>query len=137
MAKATTTRGAANPPIHLSEADYDVIAGLAIPMEKSAPELARQIVEEIDRAKLHAPGKLPKDVVAIGSEVEFVDDSTGERRRLQLVLPAQADIEAGRISVMTSVGAGLIGMSVGREINWPTPDGRPRKLRILEVKQQP
>jgi transcription elongation GreA/GreB family factor len=38
---------------------------------------------------------------------------------------------------MTPVGAGLIGMSVGREISWPCPDGRPRTLKILGVKQQP
>jgi regulator of nucleoside diphosphate kinase len=54
-----------------------------------------------------------------------------------LVLPSDADIEAGRVSIMTPVGAGLIGMSVGNQINWPCPDGRPRVLKILEVKQQP
>ena len=60
--------------------------------------------------------------------------TSGSRK---LVLPVDADFEAGRLSVMTPVGAGLIGMTVGREISWPTPDGRPRVLRILEVKQQP
>jgi regulator of nucleoside diphosphate kinase len=137
MAKAPPARGLAKPPIHLSEADYDVIAGLALRMEQRDPDLAEQILDEVNRARIHAPGSLPEDVVAIGSEVEFLDDSNGEKRRLRLVLPAEADIEAGRISVMTPVGAGLIGMSTGREIDWPTPDGRPRTLRILEVKQEP
>lgn len=137
MAQAHTTRGSRKPPIHLSEADYDVIADLALAMQKRAPDLAQLILDEINRAKVHSPGSLPKDVVTLGSEVSFLDDSTGEERRLQLVLPQDADIQADRISVMTPVGAGLIGMSVGREISWPTPDGRPRILRILEVKQQP
>jgi regulator of nucleoside diphosphate kinase len=137
MAQAHTTRGARKPPIHLSEADYDVIADLALAMQKRAPDLAQLILDEINRAKVHSPGSVPKDVVTLGSEVAFQDDSTGEERRLQLVLPQDADIAADRISVMTPVGAGLIGMSVGREISWPTPDGRPRVLRILEVKQQP
>lgn len=136
MAKAVNPHGP-RPPIHLSENDYDVIADLALRMEQRAPELAEQILDEVNRARIHKPGALPKDVVAIGSEVEFLDDSNGEKRRLKLVLPAEADIEAGKISVMTPVGAGLIGMSVGREISWPTPDGRPRILRILDVKQQP
>lgn len=136
MAKAVDPRGP-RPPIHLSESDYDIIADLALRMEQRAPELAEQILEEVNRAQIHKPGALPKDVVAIGSEVEFLDGSNGEKRRFRLVLPAEADIAAGKISVMTPVGAGLIGMSVGREISWPTPDGRPRILRILEVNQQP
>ena len=106
-------------------------------MEQRAPDLAEQILDEVNRARIHKDGALPKDVVAIGSEVEYLDDSTGEKRRLTLVLPPEADIEAGKISIMTPVGAGLIGMSVGREISWPTPDGRPRTFRILEVNQQP
>lgn len=133
MAKAQTR--SAKPPIHLSESDYDTIAGLALRMEQRNPDLAKLILDEIERARVHPAGAMPKDAVTIGSEVEFLDDSTGEKRRLRLVLPAEADIGAGRISVMTPVGAGLIGMTVGREISWPTPDGRPRILRILEVTQ--
>lgn len=125
------------PPIHISETDYDVIADLALRMEQSAPGLARLIFEEIDRALVYPAGRLPADVVALGSEVEFLDDRTGTKRRVQLVLPSEADIEQGRVSVMTPVGAGLIGMGAGREISWPCRGGRPRVLKILEVKQQP
>lgn len=137
MTQTRSTSGSRKPPIHISEADYDVIADLALQMEHRAPALAKQFLDEINRAKIHPAGKVPTDAVTIGSEVEFLDDSTGEKRRLKLVLPVDADFEAGRLSVMTPVGAGLIGMTVGREISWPTPDGRPRVLRILEVKQQP
>lgn len=137
MTQTRSTSGSRKPPIHISEADYDVIADLALQMEHRAPALAKQFLDEINRAKIHPAGKVPTDAVTIGSEVEFLDDSTGEKRRLKLVLPVDADFEAGRLSIMTPVGAGLIGMTVGREISWPTPDGRPRVLRILEVKQQP
>ena len=77
----------------------------------------------------------PKNVVTIGSEVTFIDDTNGTTRTVRLVLPGEADIEEARVSVMTPVGAGLIGMSIGREISWPLPDGRPRALKILDVKQ--
>ena len=56
-------------------------------------------------------------------------------RSVQLVLPGEADIENGRISVLTPVGAGLIGLSPGQEIEWPDIEGRSRKLRILAVRQ--
>ena len=123
------------PEIHLSEADYDHIAALALRLESRNPELSALILDEIERARLWPIDRLPGDVVALGSEVEFFDDSNGTSRKVSLVLPHDADIEAGRVSVMTPVGAGLIGMAAGREIDWPCPDGRPRKLRIIRVRQ--
>jgi regulator of nucleoside diphosphate kinase len=127
----------APPPIHISEQDYDRIAGMALRIRQSDPGLSRLILEEIERAEVHPAEALPEDVVTLGSEVEFVDDSSGARRRVTLVIPAEADIARDRISILTPVGAGLIGMSVGREIGWPCPDGRARTLKILEVRQRP
>jgi regulator of nucleoside diphosphate kinase len=123
------------PRIHIAESDYDRIANLALAMQRSAPELAEQVLGEIDRAHLHPDDKLPPGVVGLGSEVEFRDNIGGAARRIRLVMPREADIGAGRVSVMTSVGAGLIGMSEGQEISWPCPDGRPRILRILRVRR--
>jgi regulator of nucleoside diphosphate kinase len=137
MQDTATKARAKKPPLHITESDYDVIAELAHVIEKRSPALSKQLVDEIERAKLHPDGKLPANVVALGSEVEFVDDSNGTRRKVRLVMPSEADIEAGRISILTPVGAGLIGMSAGREIDWPCPDGRPRKLKILQVTQKP
>ena len=130
-----TTRVGDVPPIHISEEDYDVIAGLALQLEQGSPELARLILEEIDRAEICPRTSLPPDVVTIGSDVEFLDTDTDSPRRVQLVLPSHADIEEGRVSVTTPVGAGLIGMRAGREISWPRPDGTRRILKILDVKQ--
>lgn len=125
------------PQIHITEQDYDVIAGLALGMERRDPKLSQMILEEIERARVHSTDSIPNDVATLGSEIVFFDDASGSSRRLRLVLPGDADIEASRISVMTPVGAGLIGMSVGREISWPFPDGRPRILKIPEVNQKP
>ena len=124
------------PPIHICESDYDRIADIALRMESNAPELSRLIMDELDRARLHKDRALPANVVALNSEVEFVDTATGAQRRVRLVLPAEADPRESCISVLTPVGAGLIGMSEGREIDWPCPDGRPRVLRILSVRQK-
>ena len=138
MTQVQDRAGSHEPPqIHISEQDYDRIAGMALRIRNSAPGLSRLILEEIERAEVCAADELPANVVALGSEVEFVDDTNGTKRRVRLVLPAEADIGEGRISILTPVGAGLIGMSVGREISWPCPDGRPRTLKILEVKQKP
>lgn len=106
---------------------------LALRIERSRPELARLLLEEIDRAEMHSDGDLPQNVVRLGSEVDFLDEGTGERRRVRLVLPDEADIGQGRVSILTPVGAGLIGLSTGQTIDWPTADGRSRMLKILSV----
>jgi regulator of nucleoside diphosphate kinase len=119
----------------VSECDYDRIADLALRIQASSPGVSRLLLEELDRATIFPNGSLPGDVVCIDSEVRFLDDLTGTDRRVTLVLPPHADIEEGRLSIITPVGAGLIGLSEGQEISWPCPDGRPRILRILEVRQ--
>ena len=119
----------------MSDVDYDRIADMALRLEHRNPALSKLLLDEIERARVYPLDKLPKDAVRLGSEVEFADDSTGALRRVTLVLPTDADLDKGRISIMTPVGAGLIGMRPGHEINWPCPDGRPRTLKILSVSQ--
>lgn len=122
------------PSLHISAADYDVIADLALRLAVRDQELGRLILGEIDRADVRDQA-VASDVVAIGSKVTFADDGNGVHRTVELVLPGQADIACNRISVMTPVGAGLIGMRAGSEIEWPYPDGRARSLRILRVEK--
>jgi len=129
--------GTAQPPIHISESDYALIAGQAMRLEATAPKVAEMLLDEIDRAEVHSRDELPRDVVTLGSLVTFVDESNNVRRRVQIVLPADADIERGSLSIASQVGAGLIGLSAGQSIDWPCPDGRPRILRIVDVEQNP
>lgn len=134
---ALSSTSAGRPAIHMLEADYDVIANLALSIERHSPELSKLLLDEINRAEIHASGALPADVVGIGSEVEFLDVESGERRRVQLVLPAEADIAAGRVSILSPVAAGLIGLKTGQSIDWPSPGGRMRVLRILDATRPP
>ena len=137
MQKTLRRAGAKKPVIHISETDYDLIANFAMAIEHKSPDLAQMLQDEIDRAKVHPPEKLPADVVTLGSEVVYEDGQSGAVRRVRLVMPAEADIEGGKVSIVTPVGAGLIGLKAGQEIDWPCPDGRPRVLKILEVRQNP
>jgi regulator of nucleoside diphosphate kinase len=129
--------GTAQPPIHISETDYALIASQAMRLEATAPQVAEMLLDEIDRAEIHSRDELPGDAVTLGSMVTFVDESTGVRRRVQIVLPVDADIERNSLSIASQVGAGLIGLSPGQSIDWPCPDGRPRTLRVVDVEQNP
>jgi regulator of nucleoside diphosphate kinase len=128
-------RASRRPPIQIAEGDYDRIADLALAMKRRMPELSAQVLAEIDRARLRPDDRLPAGIVRLGSEVGFADDSGGTVRRIRLVMPSEADMDSGCVSVMSPIGAGLIGMSEGQEISWPRPNGQARVLRILAVRQ--
>jgi regulator of nucleoside diphosphate kinase len=71
----------------------------------------------------------------MGCEVEFRDDTTGKVQTVTLVYPEDADISQGKISVLTPIGAALIGVRVGHSITWETRTGEMRRLTVLQVRE--
>jgi len=130
MAPDPKSRG--KPPIILSRSDHDALVRMADSISDRSPELAEQVFGELDRARVVADSRLRPDVVRMGSTLRFTTDS-GEDRTVTLVFPGEADIAAGRISVLTPVGAALIGLSEGQSIDWTGRDGRVHRLTVESV----
>jgi regulator of nucleoside diphosphate kinase len=130
------TKATTRPPIHMIEEEADQLSDLALSMKERNPQVSELLLRETSRAKLHAAEDVPSDVVTMGSFVEFVDEGNGTSRTVQLVFPPEADISAGRISILTPVGAGLIGLREGQSILWPDRDGHIRRLTINKVMQR-
>lgn len=84
---------------------------------------------------MHDADALPPDAVRLGSLVEFVDERSGRRQLVEIVLPGEANIAAGKISVRTPVGVALLGLRAKSEIHWPDIHGQLRCLRVLSVTQ--
>ena len=127
--------GGQRPPIHLLASESDLVGSLALQAEHRHPVVAAMLLAEIERAELHEDGKLPDNVVTLGSEVDFIDEQSHQLRTVRLVLPAEANIAIGQVSIMTPMGAGLYGMMAGQSIDWPDLGGRDHRLRILAVRQ--
>lgn len=127
--------GEVRPPIHLLAAESDMVARLALQAEHRFPVVASMLLEEIERAELHEIASMPETAVRIGSEIDFVDERSGQLRTVELVLPAAANIAEGRISILTPMGAALYGLSAGQSIDWPDLDGHERRIRIARVRQ--
>ncbi len=123
------------PPIHLLASESDVIASLALRAEHRQPVVAAMLLEEIERAELHDPETMPEGHVRLGSMVTFVDERTREMREVKLVLPNEANIAEGRISILTPMGAALYGLAGGHCIDWPDLSGNRRPIRIVRVGQ--
>lgn len=132
-----STRGAvaARPPINMIDSEAEMLAELALGIAGRLPQVSELLLRETNRAELHAAAAIPADVVTMGSLVEFIDGGSGARRTVMLTYPPDADISAGRISILTPVGAGLIGLREGQSILWPDRDGHERRLLILKVAQ--
>lgn len=93
--------------------------------------------EEIERAEIVEPEAVPSTVVTMNSVVRFLDEESGLESEVELVFPGHAEIESNRISVLAPVGSALLGLSVGDSIDWPLPNGRRRRLRVVAVTYQP
>lgn len=130
-----TVRGAKRPPVHLSESESDLVARLALQAEHRSPLIAKMLLDEIDRAALYHEKALPDDAINLGSSVEYIDERSGRIHKVELVLPALANISDGRISIVTPIGAALYGLRAGSVIDWPDVAGNSRRLRILKVIQ--
>lgn len=131
----TNPKRVARPPVHMIDTEADSLSNLAMRTEDRNPEVSALLLEEITRAKIHVAEKIPGDVVTMHARVEFVDESRGLPHIVELVWPGEADFAAGRLSVLTPTGAGLIGLREGGSILWPDREGRERRLTIVKVTQ--
>lgn len=120
------------PKIIISESDFSRLMGLAEDAPEKSAAVADQLMAELDRAKVVAPGKVPATVVQMGSSVEF-ESSDGHKRQVTLVYPGEADIAEGKISIMTPIGAALIGLSPAQVISFALRDNREQKITVLAV----
>ncbi len=127
------SKAAHRPAIHMIDCEADALTSLALGAEKRLPDVSALLLREIGRANIYDAGRIPADVVTMMSNVVFTDEARNSELSFQLVYPREADISAGKISILTLIGAGLIGMRAGQAIIWPGRSGAERVLRICGV----
>jgi regulator of nucleoside diphosphate kinase len=121
------------PPIKLAKDESRRLSSLANSIMDLFPRVAQFLAHELERATVTEENDL-RGVVRMGSKVTYRDDE-GASREIVLVYPHEANIALGRISILTPVGAALIGLSVGQRIAFETPDKRIRGLTVLAVSE--
>lgn len=106
------------------------------PIIQTLGKRAEHLFEEVDAATIVPDDQLPANVVRMNSEVQVQDLNSGEQFHLKLVYPEQLDGSEGQVSVTAPVGAALIGLAVGEQIEWPLPYNKTRRLQVLKVEAQ-
>lgn len=120
------------PKIVIGQSDHASLTRLANDALERLPAVAEELLTELDRAKLVSDRAVPANVVRMGSHVVFRAED-GPERQVELVYPGKADISEGRVSIMTPIGAALIGLAEGQSIAWTARDGKAHRLTVLKV----
>lgn len=93
---------------------------------------AEDLQTELERADLVEATDLPADVVRVNSKVKVKVEGKTEIMELTVVMPEQANLREGKISVFAPIGTALLGFSKGQVIRWTVPSGK-KKFTIIEV----
>ena len=120
--------------IHISQRDLEVLRLLLQSLERQQAATDK-LRAELARATVCDAATLPPGTIGLNDRVELQDRDTGEVENYVLCLPAAADPDRQRISILAPVGTALLGYHVGDEIDWPTPGGT-RRLKVLSVRQE-
>ena len=99
-------------------------------------DLLEALEDEVLRARVVSHKRIASDVVTMNSTVRFIDEASEREFVLTLVYPEQAG-RPGTISILAPVGIALLGLKVGQSINWQGQQGRPLKLKIMDIVYQP
>ncbi|HRG51753.1 MAG TPA: GreA/GreB family elongation factor [Bacteroidia bacterium] len=74
----------------------------------------------------------PKDGICINSDVTIEDKSTGRQFQFKIVLPGQANLSLGKVSIFAPMGTAVIGYRKGESISWQMPVGK-KDFKIVDV----
>jgi regulator of nucleoside diphosphate kinase len=89
---------------------------------------------ELERAKVVVPQAVASDVVTMNSQL--ILRLADEKHAISLVYPEDADRHIGKLSVLSDLGAAILGYSEGSEIDWLVAD-RPQRIHIEKLTYQP
>ncbi len=92
----------------------------------------RFLQKVLEYSRVIDPDALPKDRVSLLSRVEFTNLTTNKRMTFQIVSPHEMNLEAGKISLKSPIGAALMGKKVGEIAEAQVPSGTLR-LRIDSI----
>jgi transcription elongation factor GreA len=119
-----------------SQGDRSENAGYREARRRQAKTISRIrfLQKVLEHARVINPDVLPKDRVSLLSRVEFTNLSTNTVMTFEIVSPHEMNLEAGKISLKSPIGAALMGKKVGEIAEARVPSGTLR-LRIESISQ--
>ena len=126
----------AKPTIIISQQDLQRLETMLDHQSKLSPTM-QHLEDELARADIVAPQDVPENVVTMNARVRITIAPARESTEITLVYPHDFRGEKGQVNVLAPVGAAILGLAEGQEIEWPQPDGHLMKVKIEKVLYQP
>ena len=126
----------AKPNIIISEQDLNRLETMLEHQAKLTPTM-QHLEEELARADVVAPQDVPTTVVTMNAKVLITIAPATESTEITLVYPHDFHGDKGQVNIVAPVGAAILGLAEGQEIEWPQPDGHTMKIKIEKVLFQP
>lgn len=127
-----------NPPeIVLTDKDFDMVDRLVTAVLQDAYSTSAAFLShELRRARVVPATAAPGTVVRLGTHLLYRDDDVGTVRGGTLVPPGESRYGDTNISVLSMLGAALLGLSEGQSIRYRTLEGRMRTVSVQRVLAQ-
>lgn len=122
------------PSIRLTHHDLGRLDALLAGLSSSSRVL-EYLRREVDRASVVEDDDT-SSFVKLGSRVAF-EDETGRLHTGTVVFPGELGQHPDSISILTPVGAALLGLAEGQSISYETPDRRIKTLTVLRLLPRP
>lgn len=116
----------------LTEEDFRMLKQFAEQWPSPGKENEMTLSYELNRATVVAENKLPNGSVRLNSTVKVKELTSNREMEFSIVMPAMANIAEKKISVVTPMGAALIGLCKGEKVQWKMPAGI-KHFEILDV----
>ena len=126
----------AKPAIIISQQDLQRLETMLDHQAKLSPTM-QHLEDELARADVVAPQDVPANVVTMNARVLIVIAPAVEAMEITLVYPHDFRGDKGQVNVIAPIGAAILGLAEGQEIEWPQPDGHLMKVKIEKVLYQP
>ncbi|WP_374352352.1 GreA/GreB family elongation factor [Limnohabitans sp.] len=95
------------------------------------------LIDWLDVATVVEATEVPADLITMNTLFTVEDLPSGETKTLRLCYPEDADPAQGSISVLSPVGASLLGLNVGDTAVWHSPQGKEHMAVVKQVLFQP
>ncbi|MCX7322282.1 MAG: GreA/GreB family elongation factor [Hyphomicrobiales bacterium] len=118
------------PPIAVKASEIDLLWNVAEHGSSVEPRASAFLKNEIGRAEILLEPRVLRGLVTMNCSVSFRDVGSSEEMTVELVFPEAANEAAGRISVLSPLGASLLGMSVGQAIQFADERGVRRTIVV-------
>ena len=124
-----------NKQIYITKNDYESLMKLL--KEKRPHDIYDEtLLGELKKGKIVDSKEIPGDVITMNSKVNFTDIESGLNFTYWLVFPQDSNPDENKISVLSPIGAALLGYRCGDVISLEVPTGQ-KKLKVEKIIYQP